>query len=396
VKILLINDIDTPAGGAELQLLMLRDGLRARGHDVRSFASRAGFGLKESFADYQCFGTHSRLQVLSSAVNPSAYWQLRRALAKFKPDVVHVSMLMWQLSPLILPLLRGIPSVYHIVYYKPICPIGTKLLPNGERCNVQAGVACYQNKCVTLQSWLPLMTQRALWQKWYKVFSAIVANGSVLQKRLVEEGIRVDHVIHGAVPFRPPRPPLSNPPVVGFVGRLVREKGADILIKAFAQVLQQVPHAKLLIVGDGPEKERLSQTIRDLALTAPVEMLGHLSRPEMESRLSAAWVQVIPSLWDEPFGLVTIDAMMRGTAVVASAAGELANTVVHGETGLLVKPGDVDGLAKALITLLKDREQAERMGEAGRHVALAHYSEDAFVNNFLDVYGSIRQGVTHA
>jgi glycosyltransferase involved in cell wall biosynthesis len=363
---------------------------------VRIFTSRASFGLEDSFADYQCFGTHSRLQVLSSAANPSAYWQLRKALAHFKPDVVHVSMLMWQLSPLILPLLRKIPSVYHIVYYKPICPIGTKLLPNGERCNVRAGAVCYQNKCVTLQSWVPLMAQRALWQKWYKGFSAIVANGSVLQKRLVDEGIQVDRVIYGGVPSRPPRPPLNNPPVVGFVGRLVPEKGADILIKAFARVLQEVPNVKLLIVGDGPQKERLSQIIHDLGLAASVEMLGHLPRAEMEARLSAAWVQVIPSLWDEPFGLVTIDAMMRGTAVIASAAGELANTVRHGETGLLVRPGDVDELAQALITLLKDREQAERMGEAGRDVALTHYSEDTFVNSFLDVYSAIRQGISHA
>ena len=107
MKILLIHDLGTATGGAELQMLSLRQGLRDLGHDVRLFSSLAT-PVKNSqlLADYSCFGTNSLLQVLSQTINPSAYFKLRQILREFKPDVVHVRMFMWQMSPAILPLLK--------------------------------------------------------------------------------------------------------------------------------------------------------------------------------------------------------------------------------------------------------------------------------------------------
>ena len=109
MKILFINDYATTEGGANLFTLTLRDELRRRGHEVRLFTSRAR--SIDGLADSQCFGTVSRFYVFSQTLNPSAYWQLRRTLAGFRPDVVHVTMFLTQLSPLILPLLEDVPSL---------------------------------------------------------------------------------------------------------------------------------------------------------------------------------------------------------------------------------------------------------------------------------------------
>ena len=389
MKILLINDYGTPTGGAELLMIRLRDGLRQRGHDARFFASSARPIPVSSLADYECFGTTSRFRTLLQTANPWAFHKLRRVLAEFQPDVIHVGIFLTQLSPLILPLIKEMPSVHHAVWYRTICPIGTKTLPEGNDCQALAGPACLHRHCLTAHAWLLLMVQMKLWRRWRSAFNLIVAHSDALKRRLMAEGIKVSHVIRGGVPIQDQRPSLSSPPTVAFAGRLVREKGADVLLHAFAKVVTQLPEARLLLVGDGPEYERLKELISRWRLSTSVSLLGQLPRPEMERCFSSAWVQVVPSRWAEPFGLVAVDAMMRGTAVIASDSGGLSEIVRESETGFLVAPGNVDALAKALLCLLQNRERAEQMGRAGSQVALNHFSETTFVDKFLRLYHTL-------
>ena len=133
MRILMINDYGRPAGGAELQMLALRDGLRARGHAVRLLASDAelvpGHPL---LADRAVPGRTDRLQAAAIVANRAAARAVRAELAEYAPDVVHVRMFLWQLSPLILPALRDVPVLYQAAVYKAICPNGMKLLPTDD------------------------------------------------------------------------------------------------------------------------------------------------------------------------------------------------------------------------------------------------------------------------
>jgi glycosyltransferase involved in cell wall biosynthesis len=389
MKILLLHDYGTPTGGAELQMLALRLGLRERGHDVRLLSSRAQLAPGPNVADYTCFGSTTRVQVLSQTANVSAYWQLRRALREFRPDVVHVRMFLWQLSPLILPLLMDVPSVYQVAVFKPICPIGSKLLPDGSPCHYPAGRICLRTGCMTHQTWTAMMVQRHLWLRWRRAFDRIVTISRAMQERLEAEGIAPVEVIYNGVPERPMRPPLNGPPTIAFAGRLVREKGIDVLLEATARLTPLFPDLRVLIAGAGPERERLMAQIERLRLAQHVTLLGHLSREALESCFDTAWVQAIPSRWEEPFGNVATEAMMRGTAVVASAFGGLAESVADGETGLLAPPGDIDALTTALRTVLNDRDLAERMGSAGRVRAHTLFSEDRCVDQFEQLYREI-------
>ena len=391
MKILLVNDYATPTGGAEIAILMLREGLRSRGHDARLLSTSAEADGAYNLADYNCFGTISSFRTLLQSANPWAFWQLRRTLAEFQPDVVHVQIFLTQLSPLILPLLRRVPSLYHVVWYRPICPLGTKMFPDGSLCQMPAGQVCYSKGCLPLHDWLPLMMQMKFWRQQLHVFDLIVANSEAVKCRLVAEGIEPETVVGVGVPIRPPRPPLSSAPMVAFAGRLVREKGADLLLRAFARIAAQFPQARLLLVGDGPEREHLKNLIVELGLSCSVAMPGQLPRPELERLFQVAWVQVVPSRWEEPYGLVAAEAMMRGTAVVASNSGGLAEVVQDGKTGILVPPNDLDSLADALLRLLCDRGLAEQMGAAGREIALARFSEAAFVDRFIELYQLLLQ-----
>lgn len=392
MKILILNDVAATVGGAETLTLDLRDELRRQGHDARVFASDAMSRHGEpSPADYRCFGTTGELRTLNRVANPWAWRSLRSAMAEFRPDVVHVRMFMTQLSPLILPLLEDVPSLYHAAWYETICPIGTRLLPDDSICGFEAGRACLEQGCLSRRAWVILMAQRALWQRWNDVFDLVVANSGAMERRLREHGIGPTVVIWNGVPRRSPRPPLDGPPLVAFAGRLTHEKGVGVLLEAFAEARRVAPQARLLMVGDGPDRVRFQRLAVELGVDAIVRWTGHVSREAMERELESAWVQAVPSIFEEPFGLVAAEAQMRGTAVIAAAHGGLSEIVKPGETGLLVRPNDAHALAAALAELLSDRERCESMGRAGHAWAWERLSRETCVRGFLGAYRRIRE-----
>ena len=393
VKILLVNDYSTPTGGAEIAMLQVREGLRRRGHDARLFSSRAQDAPPSvaRLADYECHGTTGPGRTLLETANPWAAHRLRAVLREFQPDVVHVKVFLTQLSPLILPVLRPVPSLYQVAWSRSVCPLGTKLLPDGGECREAPGAVCYSKGCLPLRDFFPLMIQLRLLRRWLGCFSKIVANSEATRRRLRDGGIEPVEVCYYGVPLAPPRPPLVEPPTAAFAGRLVPAKGVDVLLRAFAKLLVSLPKARLQIAGDGPERDPLQRLAGSLGIDTSVEFLGHLSLAELDRRFAPAWVQIVPSRWEEPFGLVAIEAFARGTAVVATGAGGLAEIVRDGETGSLVPPGDADALAAAMRNVLDDRTRAERMGQAARNVARDRFSEEAYIDRLLVMYDELQR-----
>ena len=389
MRVLLLSDMAVPHGGGEVMVFTIRDELRRRGHDARIFASSARPVQAPSEADYECFGTTGRARGLVQSANPWAASALRRVMREFRPDMVHVTMFMTQLSPLILPVIRGVPALFHAVWYRYVCPTGTKMLPTRVQCRDHAGMACLRGGCLPFHDWVPLMAQHAMVRRWGNVFGAIMAVSDVVRDRLVENGVAVDDIIPAPVPVREPRPPLPDLPTVLFAGRLVPDKGPDVLMRAFARVQRELPAARLTIIGDGPERAHLETLRRQLALTDTVEMRPRVPNEELQRTGETAWVQAIPSVWDEPFGLAVAEAMMRGTAVVASRSGGLPSVVGDLDPYSLVTPDDEDALAASLLAFLTDRARCERAGEAGRRSALQRFAADRVVDRFIEHYARL-------
>ncbi|HVY54952.1 MAG TPA: glycosyltransferase family 4 protein, partial [Thermodesulfobacteriota bacterium] len=329
-------------------------------------------------------------RTLLQTANPWAYAGLRKVIREFKPDIVHAKIILTQLSPLILPLLRDVPSLYHVAWYRPICPTGTRMLPDGSACTVRAGTPCYVNGCLPLRDWAPLMIQMKLFRRWRDAFGAVLANSESVRDVLSQNGIDGVEVLHYGIQISEDGIPLFDTPTVAYAGRLVREKGVDILIRAFASITAELPDARLIIAGDGPERGNLEALISGLALSAKVIIHGHLSRRALDDNIGPAWVQVVPSLWAEPFGITAVEAMLRGTAVVASASGGLREIVEDCKSGYLVPPGDADALSEKLLLLLGDKSLCQSIGRAGRARAESMFSEEAFMKKLLCIYDSLR------
>jgi glycosyltransferase involved in cell wall biosynthesis len=194
--------------------------------------------------------------------------------------------------------------------------------------------------------------------------------------------------------------------VIGFAGRLVPKKGVDVLLHAMVLLRKRVPEVRLIVAGDGPERIGLERLAAELGIGGAVDFLGHLAQEQAEHALGAAWVQAVPSRWEEPFGLVAAEAMMRGTAVVASESGGLAEQVEPGATGYLAPAGDAGAgatgylapagdagaLARALEQVVRDRDLAERMGASARVRALAELTIDRHVDRVVAAHVACRRG----
>ncbi|HEV2200563.1 MAG TPA: glycosyltransferase family 4 protein [Bryobacteraceae bacterium] len=400
MKILYLCDFGSAHGGAEIATLALRDGLRARGHQAMLLSSSATPSDLPILADYVCFGTTGRGQMLLETANPSAWFTLRRVLHEFQPDVVHVSMFLLELSPLILPLLRDTPSLYHVHWLRPICPTGTKLLPSRSICTQPAGWTCHQSGCLSLPDWTLAMTQMHLWRRWSGVFHRFVTPSEFAGSALESAGLPSPTIIPNGVAIRPARPALSDPPTAFFCGRLVKEKGIDVLLKAWFTVSRRIPSARLIIAGDGPDRPLLEKQAQEqrpgpgCPTPGGVEFLGHIPYARIEEAACNAWLTVVPSVCVENFTLVAVESLMRGTAVIASRVGGLPELVADGESGVLVEPNRPDQLAEALVTMLGDRARCESMGRRGREVAVRSLSMDAYLDRFVALYAEMRRPPT--
>jgi glycosyltransferase involved in cell wall biosynthesis len=172
--------------------------------------------------------------------------------------------------------------------------------------------------------------------------------------------------------------------IVACVSRLAPEKGVDVLIRAMALVGRD---ALLVLAGDGPDLDACRALAFALGLGDHVRFLG--LRDDVERVYVAADVVVMPSLWDEAFGLVVVEAMASARPVVVTASGAMPEIVVHGQGGLVVPKRDEVAMAGAIGRLLDDDALRARMGQAARALAVARFGLPAWVERVMAEYAAL-------
>jgi glycosyltransferase involved in cell wall biosynthesis len=213
------------------------------------------------------------------------------------------------------------------------------------------------------------------------------------------------HVLHDGLPRLPNRVDRSaareelglapEPFAVALIGRVSDWKGQDVLARALAEPRLQEIGAIGLVAGDPfPGNERSERQLRELAdslgLGERLRMLGF--REDIDTVLAAADAVAVPSTRPEPLGLVALEGAAAGLPVVASDHGGVREAVRHGETGLLVTPGDAPALAQALRLLGDDSELARRLGSAGAKLVRADFSRERMLAEVQSVYDRLLGG----
>lgn len=200
----------------------------------------------------------------------------------------------------------------------------------------------------------------------------VIVNSEAVRAELARRGVRAGEIslVPNGVDLARFTPGLEDPDPgrVLFVGRLVPQKGVDVLIRAFAAVLRRRPDAGLVIAGDGQQRLYLERLARFLGVRDRVDFLGWQPPDRLPALYRAATVTAVPSLY-EPFGLVALEAMASGRPVVVARVGGLAEIVEDGRGGFRVEPGDDLDLASRLAAVLSDPTLARSAGAAARRRA---------------------------
>jgi glycosyltransferase involved in cell wall biosynthesis len=225
-------------------------------------------------------------------------------------------------------------------------------------------------------------------------FARVVAVSDEVRQRLLKAGVRDDkiRIVRNGIDLRPfisASPSLRDNRtadralLVGLVGRLTREKGVDVFLAAAARVIAEVPTAAFVVIGEGPDREKLEQLIDDLKIRKSVSMPGH--RDNMPSVYASLDVMVSASR-QEGLPMAILEGMASGLPLVATAVGEVPTVVQDGCTGLLVPAENVERLAASILELLRDSAKRARFGAAARQLIEDEYSAERMTADYLRVY----------
>jgi len=363
LRVLFLSPL-TKLGGEELSVLSLARGLMSRGHEVE-LATEGGDFLEEFIA--------AGLEVHLMAMNArrpggivATSRPLRRLLETRGFDVIHSQ----EVFPTIIAeLARRFPGrlpgalIYHYRGVRPrMMPLVTRVLP--------------------------------------PVVEHIVTNAEANRQAFLHRGVSPDKVrtIYNGVAFDEFDRATEDPalraelgvgpldPVAGVVGRLHPVKGHRPFLEAARIVLDAVPRAWFLLVGDGPLRGELEAAAHELGIQDRVRFLGF--RRDVPQLIKAMDLLVLPSI-EEAIGRVLVEAHASGRPAVASRVGGTSEVVEDGVTGYLVPPGDVSALAARMIDVLASPDRGRAMGAAGDARVRPIFGLDAMIDSTLEVYDRV-------
>jgi glycosyltransferase involved in cell wall biosynthesis len=209
---------------------------------------------------------------------------------------------------------------------------------------------------------------------------AFLEGAGLPRERLVTIHYGLDATPQPSSETPPDLPPGA--PLVLAIGRLIAQKDHATLLRAFARVRADVPNARLAILGWGPLEGETRALAAKLGLADSVTIPG---RVEPRDWLARAAVFAHTPRW-EGFGIVLLEAMLSSLPIVATRASAVPEIVADGQTGVLVEPGDDEGVARALVELLGDEDRRRAYGEAGRRRAREEFSVARMADDTVSVY----------
>jgi glycogen synthase len=185
--------------------------------------------------------------------------------------------------------------------------------------------------------------------------------------QIVPEISSCSSVIHNGlqIPTVCPAPLNFEAPRLLCLGRLAKQKGFDLALKAFVRISGRFPHIRLVMAGDGPERKQLEREITELGLIDRVDVIGWVAPDSIASLINKATMIIMPSRW-EGLPSVALQAAAMGRPVVGTRVPGLSEVVAHNETGLLVEPENIEAIADATTFLLTHPHTAMQMGESAR------------------------------
>jgi glycosyltransferase involved in cell wall biosynthesis len=404
MRILYCNKYNYPFSGTEVYLFELMELMRSQGHAVALFSMANPRGeptaYDQHFMPYVDFKEESSLWQKAGNAGRAIYSRearrrIRGMIAEFRPDVAHVRNIYHHLSPSILWELKAqnVPVLYHLNDFKLLCP-SYNLLNQGQSCEKCKGGTFWHtvpSGCYPGLGPRMALTAEAYFHRWLgtypKCVNLFLAPSQFVRDKFVEHGW--DNSKFAVLPhfqklhIMQEEHTATNAPML-YCGRLSAEKGVDDLLRS----MQQVPHLRLIVAGEGPQRAELQKLAVTLGL-ANVEFTGQVGAAERDSLIAQSRFTVLPSRAYETLGKTILESYAEGRAVVASDAGSRRELVHEGETGMLYRTGDTNALAAALGSLASQPDLAEKMGRAGHDMVRDHHTPEGHYGKLMSMYAGL-------
>ncbi|MDD5627282.1 MAG: glycosyltransferase family 4 protein [Patescibacteria group bacterium] len=403
MRILNINKFYHIQGGADRHYFDLTKLLERHGHKVIPFSMRSDKNEPSPHAQYFVnevdlsrpkfsFKTLATLGRIFYSLE--AKRKIRALIQKEKPEIAHIHNIYHQISPSILGILKKhkIPIVMTVNDYKLICPNYQLFQHNKvcEKCRKKKYYQCFLNKCVkdsylaSLVNTLEMYFHKAFhfYERYVNIF---ICPSKFMRQKLTAWGLPQAKLV--TLPYFIKEENLLSAKeknYILFFGRLSPEKGLDLLIS----VMQKLPEIKLKIAGEGPEKEKLEAYIQKNYITN-IQFLGYKQGDELKKIIRQSRFVVVPSSWQEVFGLVVLESFNLGKVVLASKKGGLQEIIREGSTGFFFQ--NAAELEKKIQSLYQNREVTRKIGQRAKR-EIRRYNPEIYYQNLMKIYQFARQG----
>jgi len=405
MRILILSDLYPPyyKGGHEIQCKIVADGLSNKGHEVVVLTSR--YGVNEKTADGKLFRLLYYLGDNGSGVFLKRYMQLKLALLgrlnyyitskivkKIKPDIAYAGELSGiSIFPMIAIQRKNISIVHHLGNYYLVelvkdCILKSNLLKRIYRKIIYGFYGLYKFD-----------------------FSHLITVSKALKKQHVEVGFYDKNI--SIIPrgissgliknkLKNPSPHLKREIKLLYVGRISKEKGVHISIQAVKLLIKELKKFNIVfyIIGDGDGNyiKQLSKLLVKLGIENNVKFCGKFSREKILREYSKFDILLFPSVWEEPFSGVLIEAMSQGLPIVATNTGGTPELITNNYNGLLVPPNDSVKMAKSVKELILNHSLFEKVRENGIKKIKTGFSNEIiiekienYLNNVFNKSGNI-------
>ncbi len=398
MKILLVNKFHYLKGGSEKYYFELANLLREKGHQIAFFSMKnkknVETGEKEYFVNEIDLNTGSKLKALDVIYSKENKKKMIEALEDFKPDIVHVNNFQRQLSESIIEAVneRKIPVIYTAHDVQAICPAITMLDRDKEICELCKNgkyLNCIKKKCIKDSSLKSILG--AIEGKYYRIkkvynkkIAYIITPSKFYRQKLIEDGIKANKIeaIHNYIDVNQYNLQTDDQGYALYIGRLSKEKGILNLIEAFSNLKNE----KLYIAGDGPERERIENIIKDRHLEKNILLLGYLNQDQVKEYLRKARFVVVPSIWYENCPYSILETQAIGKPVIGTNIAGIPELVQDKVNGLTYQYDDIKELEEKMKILFENRSLAEEYGKRAKEIATKEYSKEKYYSKIVEIY----------
>ncbi|MDK2829031.1 MAG: hypothetical protein PWP67_1846 [Clostridium butyricum] len=397
MKILMVNKFLYPNGGSEAYMFKLGEYLQARGHKVQYFGmdneNRCVENELNKYVSSMNLRDDKKLKQITYPLKTIYSFEAKKKIGciidKFKPDIVHMNNINYQLTPSIIYEIkkRNIPIVQTVHDVQIVCPNHRLYIEKSrkicEKCLDGKYINCVKEKCVHGSIAKSIIAAIEAYyyhiRNTYNLVDCYICPSRFIQEKIQQGGIekKRTNVMYNFVDKIDKKTTIrSNKRYVLYFGRLSIEKGIDTLIK----VCKELKDIKFIIAGTGP----LEESVKNIA---NVEFVGFLKGESLRELISNASLSLYPSEWYENCPLSVIESQALGTPVLASDLGGTKELIRENKTGKIFRAGDIDHFRNTLKELWNNQKLLDEMSK--ECFKLKKYTIDSYYNDLIRVYNNL-------